>query len=193
MKELSLNILDIVQNSIRAKANEISIIVYESEFDDIYRITIEDNGTGISPEILKNVTDPFVTTRTKRKMGLGLSLMKYHAELAGGRLEIESTEGKGTVVKATFSYKHVDRQPLGDITGVLIILLAANQGINFNYLHTTEKGEYRFSSLETRQYLEVETLYDRSLLNEIGNMIGENLKGINASGFELKASYSGLK
>lgn len=87
MKELSLNILDIVQNSIRAKADEISIEIKESATDDLYRITVKDNGTGISEEILENVTDAFVTTRTKRRMGLGLPLLKYHTELAEGGLE----------------------------------------------------------------------------------------------------------
>jgi hypothetical protein len=189
MKELSLNILDIVQNSIRAKADEILIVITESVTDDFYRIVIIDNGTGIPDEILRNVTDPFVTTRIKRKMGLGLSLLKYHTELTGGGLGIKSETGKGTEVIANFSYKHIDRQPLGDIIGVLIILMAANEEINFIYRHKTEKGGYRFSSRETKQYLETDTLYDNSLLEEIGCMIRENLREIDASGFELKESY----
>ena len=93
MKELSLNILDIVQNSIRAEANEISIMINESQSKDFYQIIIRDNGKGIPEDILRIVTDPFVTTRTKRRMGLGLSLLKYHAELTGGGLEINSMVG----------------------------------------------------------------------------------------------------
>jgi len=186
MKELSLNILDIAQNSIRAKADEISITINESPANDIYQITIKDNGSGIPEEMLQNITDPFVTTRTKRRMGLGLSLLEYHAQLTGGGLEINSKVGKGTEVTASFSFGHFDRQPLGDIVSILIVLMASNPGINFIYIHSTDKGEYRFSSKETKEYLEVETLYDRTLLEEIGWMIGENLKGIEASGFELK-------
>jgi hypothetical protein len=188
MKELSLNILDIVQNSIRAEADEISVSINESVTDDIYQIVITDNGTGIPDEILKNVTDPFVTTRTKRRMGLGLPFLKYHAELTGGGLEIKSEAKKGTEVKAFFSFKHIDRQPLGDIVGVLVILMASNQKINFIYRHKTEKGEYRFSSKETMQYLEIDTLQDRLLLQELSVMISENLKEIEVSGFELKES-----
>ena len=188
MKELSLNILDIVQNSIRAEADEISVSINESVTDDIYQIVITDNGTGIPDEILKNVTDPFVTTRTKRRMGLGLPFLKYHAELTGGGLEIKSEAKKGTEVKASFSFKHIDRQPLGDIVGVLVILMASNQKINFIYRHKTEKGEYRFSSKETMQYLEIDTLQDRLLLQELSVMISENLKEIEVSGFELKES-----
>jgi hypothetical protein len=186
MKELSLNILDIVQNSIRAKAGEISIEINESVISDLYQIVIRDNGTGIQEDILQNITDPFFTTRTKRRMGLGLSLLKYHAELTGGGMEIKSEIGKGTEVKVSFSFKHIDRQPLGDIVGIIIILMAANQGINFKYMHKTDNGEYRFSTKETKEYLEVDTLNERNLLEEIGWMIGENLNEIEVSGFKLK-------
>ena len=186
MKELSLNILDIVQNSIRAKANEISVEIIESVVTDIYQIVIRDNGTGIPEEILKNVTDPFVTTRTKRRMGLGLPLLKYHAELTGGSLTIESETGKGTNIRADFSNSHIDRQPLGDISGVLLILLASDPGIDFTYIHKTDDGEYRFSAKETMEYLEIETLNDRNLLDLIGNMIDENLIKIEASGIDFK-------
>ena len=189
MKELSLNILDIVQNSIRAKAKKISVEIKESAGNDLYEIIIKDNGTGIPPEILENVTNPFITTRTRRRMGLGLSLLRYHAELTGGRLAIFSNTDAGTEVKADFSYKHIDRQPLGDIVGVLIILMAGNQEIDFIYHHTTEKGNYRFSSRETKEFLETNTLNDGNLLKQIGRMIGENLKEIEASGFDLSESY----
>jgi hypothetical protein len=192
MKELSLNILDIVQNSIRAKADEIGITINESVITDLYEIIITDNGTGIPDEILKNVTDPFITTRTKRRMGLGLPLLKYHAELTGGKLMISSKPGQGTVITADFSLKHIDRQPLGDIIGVLLLLLASNGKINFTYTHKTDKGEYMFSSKETKEILEVDTLNERNLLNEIGGMISENLKEIEASGFEVKVSYNEL-
>jgi hypothetical protein len=188
MKELSLNILDIVQNSIRATADEITIEIRESVRDDLFRITIIDNGTGIPEEILSDVTDPFVTTRTKRRMGLGLPLLKYHAELTGGKLEISSVTGVGTEIIADFSFRHIDRQPLGDIVGVIMLLIAANEKINFIYVHITEKGQYRFSSLETKKYLEIETLNDRILLEELRSLIVENLKGINASGIDTKES-----
>jgi hypothetical protein len=186
MKELSLNILDIVQNSIRAKAGEISIEINESIIKDIYHIIIKDNGSGIPEDLLRNITDPFVTTRTKRRMGLGLSLLKYHAELTGGGMEIKSEPGKGTEVKTTFSFSHIDRQPLGDIVSIIVILMASTQGINFIYSHRTDNGEYRFSSKETKEFLEADTLNERNLLEDIGWMIGENLKEIKASGFELR-------
>lgn len=187
MKTLALNILDISQNSIRARADEINIAISESSEQDLYKIVIEDNGKGIPPDILKNVADPFVTTRTRRRMGMGLALLKYHSELTGGNIEVISDEGKGTKVKAVMSFKHIDRQPLGDITGVIRILIAGNQGINFTYRHTTDAGEYMFSSDETKKFLEVERLYDAELLDSISSMINENLIDIKASGLESKA------
>jgi hypothetical protein len=135
---------------------------------------------------MKNITDPFVTTRTRRRMGLGLPLLKYHTELTGGELSIRSEPGKGTQVEASFSLKHIDRQPLGDIIGVILILVASNQGINFDYFHQTDKGEYRFSSEVTKAYLEVSTLNERVLLDLIACMISENLKEIVASGVDFK-------
>ena len=186
MKELSLNILDIVQNSIRAQADDISVEINESVISDLYQITIKDNGSGISEDILEKVTDPFVTTRTKRRMGLGLPLLKYHAELAGGKLDIETATGKGTVIRAHFENSNIDRQPLGDIAGVLKILIASNPKIDFSYSHSTDKGDYSFSTVETRKYLEVESLNERNLLNQIGSMINENLREIESSGIDFK-------
>jgi hypothetical protein len=186
MKTLSLNILDIFQNSIRAKSDLISLEIKESVASDTYMITITDNGTGIPEKILDNVTDPFITTRTKRRMGLGIPLLKYHAELTGGWLKIKSEEEKGTTITASFSNSHIDRQPLGDIAGVLIMMIAANPDIEFLYFHSTDKGDFRFSTLETKKYLETNTLNERELLDNIGTMICENLKEINASGIFTK-------
>jgi Histidine kinase-, DNA gyrase B-, and HSP90-like ATPase len=182
MKVLSLNILDIIQNSLRAGAGLIGISINESAAKDIYLIEITDNGSGIPEDILRNVTDPFVTTRTTRNIGLGLPLLKQHAELAGGDLEIFSEKGKGTKVRAWFSYRNVDRQPLGDIVGVLIIAIAANPGIDFTYTHTTDKGEYKFSTAETREYLGISTLQDRYLLDDLASMIAANLMEIEVDG-----------
>jgi hypothetical protein len=186
MKSLSLNILDIVQNSITAKADEIKISITESASGDIYSITIKDNGSGIPDNIIENVTDPFVTTRTTRKIGMGLPLLKYHAELTGGELSIKSQQGEGTEVIAKFSFRHLDRQPLGDIIGVLIILIAANPGVEFIYDHLTDAGVYIFSTKETKEFLGIDTLYGKSLLDDIGGMIAENLKEIGATGFDYK-------
>jgi hypothetical protein len=184
MITISLNILDIAQNSIRAKASEIFIGIKESKQEDLFEITVDDNGSGMTEKILAKVTDPFVTTRTTRKIGMGLALLKYHTNLAGGDLLIDSREGKGTNVKAHFSLSHFDRQPLGDIAGVMIILMSANPKINFLYSHKTDIGEYRLSSKETKEFLQINNFNDYQLLEGIKEMINQNLKDISASDFK---------
>jgi len=181
MLTLALNILDIAQNSIRAKASEIFIGIKESKAEDLFEINIKDNGTGIPLEMLGRVTDPFVTTRTTRKTGLGLPLLKFQSNLTGGDLIINSAEGRGTSVKVTFSLSHVDRQPLGDIAGVMTILMTANPEINFLYGHKTDSGDYSISSKEIKDYLGIDNFRDSSLLADIKEMINQNLGDIGAS------------
>lgn len=183
MITLALNILDIVQNSIRAKASEIAVAVIESAAGDTMEITVKDNGKGMPQELLSRVTDPFVTTRKTRRTGLGLPLLKYHANLAGGDLIIDSREGYGTKVRATLLLSHPDRQPLGDISGMMTILMSANPGIDFLYTHKTDIGEYSFSSREVREYLGNEDFRDVSLLTDIKEMLNNNLRDIGVSGF----------
>jgi hypothetical protein len=178
MKELALNILDIVQNSIRAKARQIEILIEESEFRNLLRIMISDDGIGIPPEMLANVVDPYITSRTKRRVGMGLAFLKQHAEFAGGRLKIDSREGKGTKVDACFLLNHIDRQPMGDISGVVKILIVANPLIEFLFKYKTDNGEYEIDSREIKELFEVKDLTDNNLMNDVRNMIMENLKNI---------------
>lgn len=180
MKELSLHILDIVQNSIRANASEIIINISESIKRNEIFIEIKDNGSGIPKEMLATITDPFTTSRKTRKVGLGLSLLRHHAELAGGFLKISSKPGKGTKIKAVFVKNHINLQPMGDIAGVVKLLLAANPGIEFIYKHSTHKGIFRFSSAEARKTLEIENFNNFYLLEQLKSLINENLVEIEA-------------
>jgi DNA topoisomerase VI subunit B len=180
MKELALNILDIVQNSIRARAHEIGIRIEESEGLNMLKINISDNGIGIHPEMLPYVTDPFTTSRTKRKVGMGLSFLKQHAEQAGGRLRIESHEGKGTRIEAEFILNHIDRQPMGDLPGVLKILVIANPGIEFFFEYKTDKAEFSIDTHEIKETFEIKDLTDNNLMEDIKEMIKGNLKEISS-------------
>ena len=178
MKELSLNILDIVQNSIRAKASMISISVEESVIGNTLSIGIKDNGEGMPAKMLETVTDPYTTSRTKRKVGLGLPFLRQHAEMAGGNLNIISVPGEGTSVEANFILNHFDRQPLGDISGVLKIMIIANPGIEFAYRHKTDMGKFEIDTKEIKEVLETEDLTDNGLMNDIRDMIRDNLESI---------------
>lgn len=180
MKEISLNILDIIRNSVRAGATKIDLRVSESVKKNMLEIEIEDNGEGMDRNMLIAVEDPFVTSRLTRKVGLGIPLLKQHAELTGGKFTIESKKGTGTRVVAGFVKDHIDRQPMGDLPGVLRLLLFSEKSIDFNYLHCTDKGEYSFSSSEARQVLGVDDFTDISLLNDIVTMLTNNLLEIEA-------------
>ncbi len=150
MEDLSLHILDIVENSIRAKASRIEIKVVEDIRKDLLTIEIKDNGQGIDEETIKKVLDPFFTTRTTRKVGLGLPLLSQAARESGGDVEIESKVGRGTRVKATFGYSHIDRKPLGNMEATLTTLIAGNPETDFIYEHKKDELEYRLDTTEIR-------------------------------------------
>ena len=153
MLELSLNILDIAQNSIKAKATRLEIDILEDFQDNLLTITIQDNGCGMSEEFLRNVTNPFTTTRTERKVGLGLPFFKQAAEDTGGSLTIKSEVGVGTSVIATFTHDHIDRQPLGDIAGTIFSIVSMNPMLALYYKHVVNGETFIFDTEEVRGVL----------------------------------------
>ena len=148
MRELVLNILDIAENSLRAGATLVEIDLAADFSQDAFSISVRDNGKGMSKEMLASVCDPFTTTRTTRKVGMGLPLFKYSAESAGGTFHITSEEGKGTAVTAAYRISHVDRMPLGDFGGVALQLVTMNPGVDFCF---TAKAGDRQGELDTRE------------------------------------------
>ncbi len=155
MKELSLNILDIVKNSVRAKASLIKLSL-ETDEQGILTISIIDNGCGMSEETLRGVTDPFYTTRTTRKVGMGLPLFKMAAEQTGGGLCVESCDipgRSGTTLTATFDTKSVDCMPMGDIISTVCILIAGSPEIDFEFTDKSVRGEVCVKTSELRAVL----------------------------------------
>lgn len=146
MKDLSLHVLDIVENSIRAGAMEVEININEDTGADLLEIEISDDGTGMDQATFKKALDPFFTTKTVRKVGLGLSLFREAARAAGGDMTVQSEPGKGTWVKAIFQHSHVDRQPLGDMAKTLQILTIANPEVRFRYRHLKDGVEEQYDS-----------------------------------------------
>jgi hypothetical protein len=157
MKELSLNILDIAENSVKAKANLTEIGITEE--GDLLTLKIKDDGCGMTEETLKTVTDPFYTTRTTRKVGMGIPLLKLEAELTGGGLEITSKhiseypEEHGTVVTATFYKNHIDYTPLGDVVASITTLIQGHPDTDFLFTHKTEEREVALDTRELREVL----------------------------------------
>ncbi len=178
MKDLSMHIMDIIQNSVRAEASLVELEITESQKLDLFSISIKDNGIGMSKQMLEKVTDPFFTTRTTRKVGLGLSLLKQNAEQTGGKVEINSKEGVGTSLKAIFSHSHLDRPSLGDIAGIMVLLVGANPKMDFLYKHITDKGEYVFDTKEVKEVLEGVSVSDPEIMQYLKEMIKENLNTI---------------
>lgn len=157
MKELSLNILDIAQNSIRAEATLIEVLIDETKTQ--LTITIRDNGYGMSEDFVKTVVDPFSTTRTTRKVGMGIPLLKLAAEQTGGTLSIRSTERavdpehSGTETSATFDKTHLDFTPLGDVVSTIILLIRGSAKTDFVFRHTMPDRTVELDTREIRQVL----------------------------------------
>lgn len=178
MKELSLHILDIVNNSITAGASLIQITIREEEESDSYFLLVTDNGKGIPMDMLDKVVDPFVTSRSTRKVGLGLPLLKQNAERTGGFLHIESVVGEGTTVTCRFELKNFDRPAIGDISGVISMLTCSFTDIDFIYSHSTRHGNYVFDSREVKSALDGVPVTDPSIRKFLIEMIDENLTEI---------------
>ena len=154
MKELSLHILDLVQNSLRAAAKCIQLSVKDSVSQDSVEITIKDDGRGMDAVLLAKVTEPFVTTRTTRQMGMGIPLFQMAAEQTGGTLHIESTPGQGTTLRGTFIRSHIDTPPLGDMAETLVTLVQGAPDVDFLYQYETDTQTMRFDTREIREILE---------------------------------------
>ncbi len=153
MLELSLHILDIVNNSVKADASLITVKINEAIQENLLTISIEDNGCGMDETFLSQVTDPFRTTRTTRKVGMGLSLFKAAAESTGGSLNIVSQKNVGTRVNVTFVYDHIDRQPMGNMAETMLTLISGNTGIDFVYTHKINDKVFALDTRKIKQIL----------------------------------------
>jgi signal transduction histidine kinase len=179
MKELSLHVLDIVQNSIRADASLVIINIFEDLAADTLSIEILDDGRGMDKETLKKVQDPFFTTRTTRKVGLGIPLFAQLARDCGGEFTIKSDINKGTVVKALFIRSHIDMPPLGSMVDTIVSLVAVNTDIDFLYHHRLDKKDFVLDTREIKKRLGDVPISHPMVLDWIKSFIKEGLTEIN--------------
>lgn len=175
MEELSLNILDIAQNSVRAGAGKVEISVIERPADDRLIITIIDDGCGMTPEQVAHVEDPFYTTRTTRKVGLGVPFFKMAALMTGGDFSIRSQVGKGTEVKAVFGLTHIDRMPLGNMADTMCILMGCNEQINFSFTYQVGEEVFSVSTAQLQEILDGVPLNSPQVMEFIRGYIKENM------------------
>ena len=153
LRELSLHVLDLVENSLNAGASLVRILVAEDTPSDRLTIQVVDNGRGMDSEMLSRATDPFFTTRTTRRVGLGLPFLKQAAEMCNGTFVMDSALGVGTTVTAIFQQSHIDRMPLGDVGGTLLTLIIGNPQVDFEYTHVVNGGIMRFDTRPIRAEL----------------------------------------
>ncbi|MBT9141277.1 MAG: Sensor kinase CckA [Dehalococcoidia bacterium] len=154
MRELSLHILDALQNSVEAGASRVKLTIVEDLTADRLTIILDDNGRGMDAETVKKAVDPFFTTRTTRRVGLGLPLFAAAAQQCNGDLTIESELGKGTRIRVIFQHSHIDRAPMGDICGSLLTLLLSKEPVDLHYVHRVNGSQFEFDTVEIRTELD---------------------------------------
>lgn len=181
MLELSLHLMDLMENSLMAGAGLVGVVIEEDPAPiDRMSIAISDDGAGMSPEFLAKVTDPFVTTRTTRRIGLGLSLMQANARAWEGDLSVESEAGVGTTVRIWFRRSHIDRPPLGEWAATLIGLVMSRPTADFCYRHRVGEDEFELSTSEVKAELGVETLSDPEVIAFLREQVSQALLALGA-------------
>lgn len=178
MKELSLHLLDIVRNSIRANASNIDVLIEENIKDNLLKLSINDNGNGMDKKTLEQVTNPFFTTRKVRSVGLGIPLLKAAAERCNGYFNINSTINKGTRIECTFELNHIDRAPLGNIEETIMAIISSLGNSELNYTHKYNDKEFIFDTIKVKEILEGVSLLNADVLIWIKEYIRENLYNI---------------
>lgn len=173
-----MHILDIVQNSISAGATLVTLTVDESPAEDLLTIAVGDNGRGMTPEQVSRLADPFFTSRTTRRVGMGIPLLMDSARQSGGDVRIESEPGKGTEVTAVFGYSNIDRPPLGDVANALMLLVSSNPDLDFLFTYRYDGEEYLFSTADVRDIFGKDALRDLTIIRNLEKMIKDNMREI---------------
>ena len=182
MRELALHVLDLVQNSLRAGADLIEVEILENTDLDRLTIIVRDDGCGMEESLKAKVLGPFTTTRTTRKVGLGLPLLKMAAERAGGRLILESEPGKGTVVEAAFQHSHIDRMPLGDMAATMLTVIISNPKVNLVYRHRVDEREWEIDTRVIKDEVGEEALSLPVVINWLRSYLEEGQRYLYGGG-----------
>lgn len=178
MRELCLHILDIAANGVSAGADKVIVLIDENLKNDTLTIEITDNGKGMSPELVRQVTDPFVTSRTERKVGLGIPLLKFAAESCNGWFRIESELGKGTQVSVQFQHSHIDRMPLGNVEDTLLTLELGTPEVNWVFIVRKNEKEFYFDDAELKKELDGLSITEPDVIRFIREYFKEGIQEI---------------
>ncbi len=178
MKDLSMHIIDIVQNSLEAGATDVRLAITEDTGKDVFTIEIADNGRGMDEELAAKAIDPFFTTRKTRRIGLGLPLLKAAAERCDGDMTLKSAPGQGTTTTASFRHSHIDRAPLGNIIDTIVNVIVGSPDLNFYFSHKIDGKEVVFDAKELRQQLEDVPLNNPAVINWVKKYLTDSYNEI---------------
>lgn len=178
MREISLHILDVMQNSIEAEASRIDLLIEQDTMTDSLVVTVADNGRGMDEAYAKAVLDPFVTSRRTRRVGLGLPLLKASAERSGGTLRVESQVGKGTTVTATFGLSNIDRPPMGNLKDTLLSVIVANANLDVHYEHRVDGEYFELDTAEIKRVVGADNLNDLSVIKWLSDYLDQDPKEV---------------
>lgn len=178
MNDLSMHIIDIMQNSISAGATRVELVVDENVEQDVLTISVTDNGKGMTAGQVARLEDPFFTSRTTRKVGMGIPLLAQSARQSGGDVHIVSEPGKGTSVTASFGYSNIDRPPLGDFVNAFMLTVSSNPDMDFVLTYRYCGAEYRFGTADVREVFGDSALGDLTIVRNLEEMVKDNVAGI---------------
>jgi hypothetical protein len=178
MKEISMHILDIVMNSVKAKATLIEINIEDSIKYNRLKIAIKDNGIGMSSEMTKHATDPFFTTRTTRKVGLGIPMLKEACERCNGSFHINSEIGEGTLIECHFERNNIDRSPLGNMGDTIMTIINSLEKCELLYKHKTDEDTFILNTAEIKELLNGSNIKDNEVMLWIKEYVNENIRSI---------------
>ncbi len=170
-----LHIVDVVQNSVRAEAKTIEITIEEDLRNDRLKATVQDDGMGMDEKMVARISDPFMTTRTTRKIGLGIPLFKAAAEACNGSLQITSAPGQGTRLAVEFQRSHIDRMPLGDLAGTLLTFLITYSDIHWLFCYKVNEREFVFDDEPIKKELEGVPLTEPTILAFLRELLQEGI------------------
>jgi len=183
MQDMAMHLLDIVQNSISADASAVSITITESKVNDLFTMEISDNGIGMDAALLKKVRSPYGTTRTTRKIGLGIPLLEGMATQCNGTFHLTSKVGEGTIIGVSVPYSHWDRPPLGNIAETVVTLLQGSPDVSLSLNYSFEDQKFNFSSDEIKKELQDEvSLAEPEILSWIQEYIQQQIQLIQVQG-----------
>jgi hypothetical protein len=177
--------MDLIENGLNAGATLIELMVNEDRSANRLTITIRDNGHGIPEELVNEVLSPFFTTRTTRRVGLGLSLFREASRRCEGSFDLKSEEGKGTEVRATFRLNHIDLAPLGEMGSTLSCLIMGNPGVDFLYRHRVDDRAFELDTRQVKSELEGVDINEPEVVQYIGALINESLSELGAGRFQI--------